>query len=222
MFCRGRKSKWKLDCYWVGSLDFNFLGNQGVVHKTHKRIKLFAEGSLQKPGNLRKRLCVWHSPVKRDLSFLGILFFSVGGQASKGKYTRHPRSAAELFGLSGRKLLLGEGASRPAPRAAEKNMRRTGGTSLCVCVCLIVCVPVFFFFCGGGGHHLEFFLCHFESTAKSKTKNICRVPQEMKRGLLLFVFPLINQKGYPHKRHTHTATWNLLLTRYEHGVITLI
>ena len=33
-----------LDCYWVGSLDFNFLGNQGVSTKPQK-VKLFAGGS---------------------------------------------------------------------------------------------------------------------------------------------------------------------------------
>ena len=34
-----------LDCYWVGSLDCSFLGNQGVFHETSKTAKLFAVGS---------------------------------------------------------------------------------------------------------------------------------------------------------------------------------
>ena len=34
-----------LDCYWVGSLDFHFLGNQGVFHSTPQKVKLFAGGS---------------------------------------------------------------------------------------------------------------------------------------------------------------------------------
>ena len=38
-----------LDCYWAGSLDLNFLGNQGVFHEPPKGEKLFAGGSLQQP-----------------------------------------------------------------------------------------------------------------------------------------------------------------------------
>ena len=32
-----------LDCYWVGSLDFNFLGNKGVFHSTPKKLN-FLQG----------------------------------------------------------------------------------------------------------------------------------------------------------------------------------
>ena len=36
-----------LDCYWVGSLDFNFLGNQGVFHSTHKKLNFLQRGQQQ-------------------------------------------------------------------------------------------------------------------------------------------------------------------------------
>ena len=50
--CRAR-SIWSItagvpcqpDCYWVGSLDFTFLGNQGGFPRNPQKAKLFAEGS---------------------------------------------------------------------------------------------------------------------------------------------------------------------------------
>ena len=40
-----------LDCYWVGSLDFNFSGNQGVFHQTHKKFN-FLQRDQQPTSNL--------------------------------------------------------------------------------------------------------------------------------------------------------------------------
>ena len=43
----------QLDCYWVGSLDFNFLGNQGGFHQTHTKVKHFLQRGQQQPSQLR-------------------------------------------------------------------------------------------------------------------------------------------------------------------------
>ena len=40
-----------LDCYWVGSLDFSFLGNQGGFHKTPKKLN-FLQGVNSNQGTL--------------------------------------------------------------------------------------------------------------------------------------------------------------------------
>ena len=37
-----------LDCYWVGSSDFNFWGNQGVFHQAPKQLN-FLQGGQQQP-----------------------------------------------------------------------------------------------------------------------------------------------------------------------------
>ena len=53
--------RWRnhLDCYWVGSLDFSFLGNQvGFSTKPPKSYSLFAGGSLQHPRKT-SWLCVF-------------------------------------------------------------------------------------------------------------------------------------------------------------------
>ena len=34
-------------CYWVASLDFSFLGNQGVVHKKHNNLNFLQRGQQQ-------------------------------------------------------------------------------------------------------------------------------------------------------------------------------
>ena len=34
----------RVDCCWVGSLDYNFLGNQGAFHYTHKKLNTFCTG----------------------------------------------------------------------------------------------------------------------------------------------------------------------------------
>ena len=36
-----------LDCYWVGSLDFSWLGLKGLFHKTHKRLNFLQRGRQQ-------------------------------------------------------------------------------------------------------------------------------------------------------------------------------
>ena len=38
-----------LDCYWVGSLDFNFIGNQVGFSTKPQKVKLFTQGSRQQP-----------------------------------------------------------------------------------------------------------------------------------------------------------------------------
>ena len=38
-----------LDCYWLGSLDFNFWGNGGVSHQTTKKLN-FLQGGQQQPS----------------------------------------------------------------------------------------------------------------------------------------------------------------------------
>ena len=44
-----RRSGPLLDCYWVGSLDSNFLGNQGLFIQLHKRLN-FLQRLQQQPS----------------------------------------------------------------------------------------------------------------------------------------------------------------------------
>ena len=48
-FRQTKRPEFYLDCYWVGSLDFNFLGNKGVFHKTPKRLN-FLQGGQEQPS----------------------------------------------------------------------------------------------------------------------------------------------------------------------------
>ena len=52
--CKGllcyQKDTYDLDCYWVGSLDFHFLENNGVFHKTPTS-KTCCGGSFQQPSD---------------------------------------------------------------------------------------------------------------------------------------------------------------------------
>ena len=48
-----KQGSYCLDCYWVGSLDFNFLGNTCVFPLNASKVRLLAGGSLQQPSCLR-------------------------------------------------------------------------------------------------------------------------------------------------------------------------
>ena len=49
----------KLDGCWVGSLDFNFLGNTGIFHSTPKQLSTFCRGVVA--AAKKKDTCSWRS-----------------------------------------------------------------------------------------------------------------------------------------------------------------
>ena len=70
---------WVLDCYWVGSLDFNLLGNQGISIKLPKKVCIAGGSAATKvkvpqtspclTGKLSSRWCSFSAKLRGDLTF---------------------------------------------------------------------------------------------------------------------------------------------------------
>ena len=69
------------NCYWVGSLDFNFLGNQGSFStKPPNSYSLFAGGSTATKANLFRVFAPFRSSLPKDY---GETAFASGGAATE-------------------------------------------------------------------------------------------------------------------------------------------
>ena len=102
------------DCYWVGSLDFKFLGNQGGFHSTPEKSTTFGRGvvaatkmSGRRFSRIPRIIWVWVKSlppqIKPQVLVLGSLH--VPGQAVSGTYfrpisTTAPLSASRPLGFS--------------------------------------------------------------------------------------------------------------------------
>ena len=95
-----------LDCYWVGSLDFNFLANQRVFHYTHKKLKwdqqqprMASVFLLVSQKNAPKKV-----PSKNDRPIFVLLVW--GGRRSAAKENRRRHMLPAPHGVRGLGLRL--------------------------------------------------------------------------------------------------------------------